>query len=76
MSVRNIDFDSGVTSKPAIDVFLPFPLPDDSRCNIESGLSSHVRRLQKKNQGISRWLAFAVLGGTIVAFAMVQYAIR
>jgi hypothetical protein len=57
------------------DVLLPLPPPDGSRPNIP-GLSGHVRRLQRKNQGISRWLVFALLGGTIVALAMVQFAIH
>jgi hypothetical protein len=40
------------------------------------GLSSHVRRLSKSNQGISRWLAVAVLAGSVVALAMVHFAIH
>lgn len=40
------------------------------------GLSSHVRKLRKRNQGISRWLALAVLAGSAVALAMVQFAIH
>jgi hypothetical protein len=59
-----------------LDLYLPFPLPAGSRSTGMAGLSGHVRALHKRNQGISRWLAFAVLGGAIVAFAMVQFAIH
>ena len=40
------------------------------------GLSSHVRRLSKRNQGISRWIALAVVAGGVVALAFVHLAIR
>lgn len=40
------------------------------------GLSSHVRQLSKRNQGISRWIALAVVAGGVVALAFVQLAIR
>ena len=77
MTVENISFDSRPGTDPAVtDVFLPFPVPDLSYRNTTSGLSGHVRRMQKNNQGISRWLIIAVAGGAVVAFAMVQYAIH
>jgi hypothetical protein len=77
MTAQNPNFDSNISKElPATDVFLPFPLPDGPRPNAIPGLSDHVRRLQKRNQGISHWLVFAVLGGVVVAFAMVQFAIR
>jgi len=75
MTAQSSNSNSGVSTEvPVADIFLPFP--SDSRLNPAPGLSGHVRRQQKKNQGISRWLVFAVLGGVIVAFAMVQFAIR
>lgn len=40
------------------------------------GLSSHVRQLSKRNRGISRWIALAVVAGGVVALAFVQLAIR
>lgn len=40
------------------------------------GLSSHVRQLSKRNQGISRWIALAVVAGGVVALAFVQLAVR
>jgi hypothetical protein len=40
------------------------------------GLSSHVRKMSKKNQGFSGWLALAVLAGGVVALAFVQFAIH
>jgi hypothetical protein len=77
MTAQNLNFDSTVsTETPVGDVFSTFPFPGHSRPTPVSGLSGHVRRLHKSNQGISRWLLFAVLGGAIVAFAMVQYAIH
>jgi len=46
-----------------------------TRSSATPGLSSHVRQ-SKRNQGISRWLALAVLMGSLVALAMVQFAIH
>jgi hypothetical protein len=46
-----------------------------TRASATRGLSSHVRQ-SKQNQGISRWLALAVLMGSLVALAMVQFAIH
>ncbi|MGC1968874.1 MAG: hypothetical protein WA673_20605 [Candidatus Acidiferrales bacterium] len=40
------------------------------------GLSSHVRQLSKRKQGILRWIALAVVAGGVVALAFVQLAIR
>ena len=40
------------------------------------GLSAHVRQLQNRNQGISRWLLLAIFAGAIVALMMVQFAIH
>jgi hypothetical protein len=64
------------TMPPAADLYLPLPLPASSRRAAIQGLSGHVRQMQRRNEGISRWLLFAVLGGAVVAFAMVQLAIR
>ena len=44
-----------------------------TRASATRGLSSHVRQ-SERNQGISRWLALAVLMGSLVALAMVQFA--
>jgi hypothetical protein len=77
MTAQNPNFASNISKKlPASDVFLHFSVPDGPRPNSIPGLSDHVRRLQKRNQGISHWLVFAVLGGVVVAFAMVQFAMR
>lgn len=65
-----------LTPAPAADMFLPFPIAEDSRPPATQGLSGHVRQMRRKNQGISRWLLFAVLGGAIAAFVMVQLAVR
>jgi hypothetical protein len=76
MTAQNINFDPAVSTMPqSADALLPLPPPDVSRPNLP-GLSGHVRRLQRKNQGISRWLVFALLVGTIVALAMVQFAVH
>jgi hypothetical protein len=32
--------------------------------------------LRNRNQGISRWLVFAIFLGAVVALAMVQFAVR
>jgi hypothetical protein len=39
-------------------------------------LSSRVRQLSKGNQGISRWIALAVVAGGAVALAFVQLVVR
>jgi hypothetical protein len=36
-------------------------------------LSAHMRRLRRQRQGISHWLALAVLAGSVVAFAFVNF---
>jgi hypothetical protein len=74
MTSPNINFDPAVSSNPhSADLAWPVKSSDRSRPSTP-GLSAHVRRLQRQNQGISRWLVFALLGGTIVALAMVQFA--
>ena len=40
------------------------------------GLSSHVRQLSKRNRGISRWIALAVVAGGVVALVFVQLALH
>jgi hypothetical protein len=76
MTFHNINFDPAVSPDPhSAEAVWPVTSQDRSRENTQ-GLSAHVRRLQRKNQGISRWLVFALLGGTIVALAMVQFAIH
>lgn len=77
MTADKLSFNSRPGTEPTVtDVFLRFPAPDPSYRNNMSGLSGHVRRMQKNNQGISRWLMIAVAGGAVVAFALVQYAIH
>jgi hypothetical protein len=39
-------------------------------------LLAHMRRTSKANQGISPWLAVAVLAGAIVALAFVNFLAR
>jgi hypothetical protein len=76
MTFHNINFDPDVSPDPhSAEAVWPVTSPVKSRANPQ-GLSAHVRRLQRQNQGISRWLVFALLGGTIVALAMVQFAIH
>jgi len=40
------------------------------------GFANHMRQLRGKNQGIARWLALAVLTGTIAALAFVSFLAR
>jgi hypothetical protein len=76
MTSQNMDFQTADSATPcSAEALLPLPPPDGWRSNTP-GLCGHVRQLQKRNQGISRWLIFALLGGTIVALAMVQFAIH
>jgi hypothetical protein len=39
-------------------------------------LSAHMRRLRKQNQGISRWLGLAILVGSVVAVAFLNFFAR
>lgn len=51
---------------------------DFARANAmpEAGLLAHMRRLRRRNQGSSRWLALAVLAGSVVAFAVINFLAR
>jgi len=49
---------------------------DARRAGATPGLPAHVRQLRNRNQGISRWLVFAIFLGAVVALAMVQFAVR
>jgi hypothetical protein len=70
------NFNSDVVDAAATaEIYLAPPGPHFSRTNTAPGLSSHVRQLHRANRGISRWLLFAVLGGALVAFAIVRLAI-
>jgi hypothetical protein len=76
MSPENPRFTQKVPAMPPVaDLYLPFPSSQGRRAPMQ-GLSGHVRQMQRRNEGFSRWLVFAVLGGAIVAFAMVKLAIR
>jgi len=39
----------------------------------ETGLSGQMQRMRRQNEGISRWLALAVLVGSIVAFVFINF---
>jgi hypothetical protein len=76
MPSQNPNFNSDVVdAAAAAEIYLALPGPHFSRTNTVPGLSSHVRQLHRANHGISRWLLFAVLGGAVVAFAIVRLAI-
>lgn len=49
---------------------------DARRAGATPGLSAHVQQSRNRNQGISRWLVFAIFLGAVVALAMVQFAVR
>ncbi len=40
------------------------------------GLTNHMRQLQPRNHGIGRWLALAVVAGTVAALAFVNFLAR
>jgi hypothetical protein len=65
---------SGPAAAPAAEI-LAMATQHVTRASATRGLSSHVRQ-SKRNQEISRWLALAVLMGSLVALAMVQFAIH
>ena len=76
MTHENTTFGPRIEAPPsATDLYQRFQLPMTFRRSGTQGLSGHVQKLRKKNQGISRWLLFAVLGGAVVAIAMVQYGV-
>jgi hypothetical protein len=41
-----------------------------------SGLFTHMRNLRRRNRGASRWLAAALLAGTVAALAFVNFFAR
>ncbi|MGA7915751.1 MAG: hypothetical protein WCA00_10995 [Candidatus Acidiferrales bacterium] len=67
---------AGEAVTPTADILPMFPQQAVTPTIAARGLSSHVRQLRKRNQGISRWLALAVVAGAIVALAFVQLAIH
>lgn len=76
MKRRNLDALSGRATTPVANVAPVIPEQELIPTPRARGLSSHVRRLSKRNQGISRWIALAVVAGGVVALAFVQLAIR
>jgi hypothetical protein len=67
---------SGRETTPIADIVPLIPQQGFLPSPAARGLSSHVRQLSKRNQGISRWIALAVVAGGVVALAFVQLAIR
>lgn len=49
---------------------------EDVASPMGGSLLAHMRRINKRNQGISRWLAVAVFVGAIVAFLFVSFLAR
>lgn len=47
-----------------------------ARARTDTSLSAHMRRLRRRNQGISPWLAVAVLVGSVVALAVINFLAR
>jgi hypothetical protein len=76
MKRRNPDSLSSRAATSAADVAPIIPEQELIPTPTARGLSSHVRRLSKRNQGISRWIALAVVAGGVVAPAFMQLAIR
>jgi hypothetical protein len=76
MKRRNLDSLSSPAATPVADVAPIIHQQELIPSPAARGLSSHVRRLSKRNQGISRWIALAVVAGGVVALAFVQLAIR
>jgi hypothetical protein len=76
MKRRNLDALSRQTATPVADLVPIIPEQESVPSPAARGLSSHVRQLSKRNQGISRWIALAVVVGGVVALAFVQLAIR
>lgn len=76
MKQRNLGSFSGHATAPVADLVPPIPQQELIPSPTARGLSSHVRQLSKRNQGISRWIALAVVAGGVVALAFVQLAIR
>jgi hypothetical protein len=70
------DFISGPRPAPPEEVLEIISQQEVLRAAATRGLSSHVRKLSKRNRGLSHWLALAVLVGSAVALAMVQFAIH
>ncbi|MFZ3331019.1 MAG: hypothetical protein WA197_10350 [Candidatus Acidiferrales bacterium] len=73
---RNFGSLSDDATAPLADVVPPISQQGSIPSPAARGLSSHVRQLSKRNQGILRWIALAVVAGGVVALAFVQRAIR
>lgn len=41
-----------------------------------NGLASHVRQLRRRSRDMSRWLALAVVTGSVVALAIIRFLSR
>jgi len=39
----------------------------------DAGLTGHIQRLRRQNQGISRWLALAVFAGAVAALLVINF---
>jgi hypothetical protein len=77
MERRNLDRVSElVTESAEIAGFDASREKSAHRISRAAGLSAHVRQLQSRNQGISRWLVLAIFAGAVVALMMVQFAIH
>jgi hypothetical protein len=76
MKPRNLDYLSGQETTAIADIVPLIPQQRLIPSPTARGLSAHVRQLSKRNQGISRWIALAVVAGGVVALAFVQLAIR
>lgn len=76
MKRRDLGYHSGHETTPIADLVPLIPHQGLIPSSTARGLSAHVRQLSKRNQGISRWIALAVVAGGVVALAFVQLAIR
>jgi hypothetical protein len=76
MKRRNLDSLSGEGAAPNTDV-VPINLDQELISPpAVRGLSLRVRQISKRNHGILRWIALAVVAGGVVALAFVQLAVR
>jgi hypothetical protein len=63
-------------AREIINFVPPQPQVAEVESEVGNDLGFHMRQLRRRNHGASRWLAFAVLTGAVIALAFVRFLSR
>jgi hypothetical protein len=63
-------------AREIIDFVPPQPQVAEVELEAPNDLSSHMRQLRRRSQGMSQWLGLAVLTGAVVALAFIRFLAR